>query len=67
MFANKLNYRIINITALLLLLYIGTTSIGVWWGILTKILSIMAPFIVGFVFAYAFLPMVKWLQKKRIP
>ena len=64
MFANKLNYRIINITALLLLLYIGTTSIGVWWGILTKILSIMAPFIVGFVFAYAFLPMVKWLQKK---
>lgn len=66
MFVNKLNYRIINITAFLLLLYIGVSNVGVWWGIFTKILSIMSPFIIGFVFAYAFTPIVKWLQKKGL-
>lgn len=66
MFSNKLNYRIINITALLLLLYIGVSNIGLWWGILTKVLSIMTPFIVAFVFAYALSPMVHWLQKKGL-
>ncbi len=66
MFSNKLNYRIINITALLLLLYIGVSNIGVWWGIITSILSIMMPFIAGFGFAYAFTPIIKWLQKKGI-
>ncbi len=64
MFSNKLNYRIINATALLLLLYIGVTNIGVWWGIIVKVIAIMVPFIVGFVFAYAFTPFIKWLQDR---
>ncbi len=66
MFSNKLNYRIINITALLLLLYIGVSNIGVWWGIFVKIVSILAPFIIAFAFAYALMPVLNWLQKKKI-
>ena len=66
MFSNKLNYRIINLAALMLLLYIGVTNIGLWWGILTKCLSLISPFIVGFVFAYAFFPLTKWLEKKGV-
>lgn len=66
MSSNKLNYRIINFTALLLLLYIGVSNIGVWWGILTKVISIMFPFIIGFALAYAFTPIVNWLQKKGL-
>lgn len=66
MFSNKLNYRIINITALLLLLYIGFSNIELWWGIIAKIFSIMMPFVVAFAVAYAFTPVVKWLEKKGI-
>ncbi len=66
MFSNKLNYRVINITAFLALLYIAVTNVGVWWGIFIKIASVMAPFIVAFVFAYAINPLIKWLEEKGI-
>ena len=64
MLKNKLNYHIINFAALMLLLYIGVTNIGLWWGILLKIMSVLSPFIVGFAFAYAFTPLVRFLDKK---
>ena len=64
---NKLNYRIINLTALMILLYIGFSNIGLWWGIFTKCISILAPFIIGFAFAYAFTPAIHWLESKKIP
>lgn len=63
---NKLNYKLINITALMLLLYIGLSNINLWIAILTKILSVLAPFIIGFIFAYALYPIVKLLEKKGV-
>ena len=66
MFKNKLNYGIINLAAFMLLLYIGVTNIGLWWGILEKCLSVLSPFIIGFVFAYAFTPLVHWLEDRGI-
>ena len=66
MFNNKINYTIINLAALMLLLYIGVSNINLWWGILLKCFSVLSPFIVGFVFAYAFTPLVRWLQKKGL-
>ena len=66
MLNNKLNYRLINATALLLLLYIGLSNLGLWWGIFVKIISVLAPFIIGFAFAYALSPVVKWLEKKGV-
>ena len=50
----------------MLLLYIGLSNINLWIGIITKILSLLGPFIVGFVFAYAFTPVVKFLENKGI-
>ena len=67
MFDNKLNYRIINLAALVVLLYVLTNSVGLWWGIVAKIIHVLAPFIVGFAFAYAFTPLVKWIEKKGVP
>ena len=64
MFKNKLNYKIINLAALMLLLYIGITNISIWWGIFIKCIKVLAPFIVGFVFAYALTPLVRFLDKK---
>ena len=62
MFQNKLNYRIINLTALIILLYVLVSSISLWWGILGNIIHILSPFIIGFAFAYAFTPLVRALQ-----
>lgn len=62
--SQRLNYRLINLTALMLLLYIGFSNINLWLGILGTIAKVMAPFIIGFAFAYAFTPMVKFLDKK---
>ncbi len=67
MFENKINYQIINLAAFMLLLYIGFSNIGLWWGIISKCLSVLSPFIIGFAFAYAFTPIVRWLEKKGIP
>ena len=64
---NKLNYWIINLTALMILLYISFSNIGLWWGIVAKVASILAPFIIGFAFAYAFTPLVHWLENKGFP
>lgn len=64
MFSNKLNYKIINFTALMLLLYIGVSNIGMWWNILSIIISVLAPFIIAFAFAYAFTPIIRFLTKK---
>lgn len=66
MFSNKFNYTIINLTFLMLLLYIGFSNVGLWWGIISKVLSVLSPFIVGFAFAYAFTPLVRTLQNKGL-
>ncbi len=67
MLKNKLNYRIINLAALMILLYIGFSNIGLWWGIIKKCISVLFPFIIGFAFAYAFTPLVRLLEKKGVP
>ncbi len=66
MSGKRLNYRIINWTAFLLLLYLVFSNVGLWWGMLVKIISLLAPFIIGFAFAYALTPVVKWLEKKGV-
>lgn len=63
----KLNYGLINFTALMLLLYIGFSNIGLWIGVIGKILTVMAPFIVGFAFAYAFTPLLDNITNRGIP
>lgn len=63
---NKLNYKIINVAFLVLLFYFGFLSIKIGWDIIVKCMSLLAPFIVGFVFAYSLTPIVRWLQKKGL-
>ena len=63
---NKFNYRIINSLALIALIYALVMIVMLCWDILAKVISMLAPFIIGFAFAYAFTPLVRWLQKKKI-
>lgn len=66
MYKNRLNYRIINVTALMLLLYISISNINVWLEIVKKCISVLLPFIVGFAFAYALTPLVRHLRRKGL-
>lgn len=63
---NKLNYRVINLLAIIALVSLIIYLVGMCWGFIGKFLQVLAPFIVGFAFAYAFTPLVNWLEKKGI-
>ena len=64
---NKLNYKLINITAFMLLLYITVSNVGTWYDILGRLINITLPFIIAFALAYALTPAVKWLVRNGIP
>lgn len=63
---NKINYRLLNVTLLMVLLFIGFSNINLWVRIISKIASLLLPFIVGFVLAYAIHPVVVFLEKKGV-
>ncbi len=64
---NKFNYKLINLTALMLLLYITVTNLGTWYQLLGEIISIVFPFLIAFTIAYALTPVVKFLENKGLP
>ena len=64
MFKDRVNYRLINILLLMLVAYIGVSTIGVWGGIVGYLLSLILPFVIAFAIAYALHPFVKFLEKK---
>ena len=66
MFKDRINGKIINVTAIVLLLYLIISSIGLWSGFVSKLINAFSPFIIGFIFAYAFTPLVRWLQRKGL-
>ncbi len=63
---NKINYRLLNVTLLMVLLFIGFSNINLWIGIVAKIVSLLLPFIIGFVLAYAIHPVVQFLENKGV-
>lgn len=66
MLDKQLNYRMINLLAITALIFLIINMIGMCWGFLGKAFQVLSPFIIGFVFAYAFTPLVKWLEGKKI-
>ena len=45
---NKFNYKLINLTALMLFLYITISNIGTWYSILVRLIEVIFPFIMSF-------------------
>ena len=66
MFKDKMNFKLLNILIFGLIIYLGLITMDYWWGIISKIISIVTPFIIAFAIAYAFYPLVKLLKKKGI-
>ena len=63
MFRKELNYPLINFTVFLLLVWIGITNIQSIMAFFLHILSILLPFLLGFIVAYAVNPFVVFLEK----
>ncbi len=63
-FSNKLNYRLINMTVLLLLFYIGFSNIELWIKIIEKVISLLLPFLIAFAFSYSLYPLVGFLTRR---
>ncbi|MCM1370476.1 MAG: AI-2E family transporter [Clostridium sp.] len=67
MFKNKLNFKLINIAILVLIVFLLYQTSGLWGAILSKIITIILPFMIAFIIAYALNPCVRFLKSKGIP
>lgn len=61
------NNKLLNILIMLGIVYILYLMRDLWGGVYVKLISILKPFIIGFVLAYALYPFLKWMQSKKIP
>lgn len=58
---DKLNYKLLNLLILIAIICLLYSIRGLWLGIVTKIFSILAPFLLAFAIAYVIYPLVKKL------
>ena len=63
----KMNYKYINILLLLGIIYLLYLMSGVWFNVVSRLFTIILPFLIGFVIAYALYPLLKFLISKKIP
>lgn len=66
MFQNKLNYKLLNVLIIALIIFLGLITFNYWGGILSKVVAILMPFLIGFAIAYALYPAVKKLEEKGV-
>ncbi len=66
MFKDKLDYKLLNILILFGIIYLCLITSNYWLGVITKIFSIVEPFIIAFAISYSLYPMVKKLRKKGL-
>lgn len=64
LFKKEFNYPLINFTVFLCLLFLGISNIEYIVNFFLNILSILFPFLLGFVVSYAINPFVVFLEKK---
>lgn len=67
MVKKKLDYKLINIAIIFFIFFLIYQSSKFWLMILTKIITIITPFIIAFAIAHALYPLLKWIKKKGIP
>jgi len=64
---NKLNFKLLNILIIVSIVYVLYLISGLWLGIVTKILNIIAPFFLSFGLAYVVYPLVRKLIDSGAP
>jgi predicted PurR-regulated permease PerM len=63
---NNINYKVVNFAIIVVILFLFYLSKDLWSDIISIIIKIFTPFIIGFCFAYAFNPLLKYLTNKSI-
>ncbi|HHW68909.1 MAG TPA: hypothetical protein GX747_01030, partial [Tenericutes bacterium] len=53
---NKLDYKLLNFAILVFIIFLIYQTGGLWIGVISKVITIIFPFFLAFVFAYAFYP-----------
>lgn len=64
---NKINYKLVNLTLVVVTIFFIYQTGNLWLGVLGKIISILIPFFFAFALAYALYPFLQYMQKKNIP
>lgn len=67
MFKDKINYKLVNLVLLSIIILILYETGPLWIGIITKVWSIIFPFLLAFILAYAFYPFLQFMTNKKIP
>ena len=67
MIKNRINFKLVNAVLFILAIFLIYQSSDLWIGIIKLIFNILLPFLIAFVIAYAFYPVVKKLRDKNIP
>ena len=63
----KINYKLVNLTLIVLMIYFLYKTGYLWMGIVNKIVTILLPFLFAFALAYAIYPILVRMQKRKIP
>lgn len=67
MIKNKIDFKLVNITLMILSIYLIYQTKDFWVGLLSLISKVALPFLIAFALAYAVYPLVRGLNKKGIP
>lgn len=63
----RINYKYLNILLILGIIYLLFLMKSIWLGALYKVLSIIFPFFISFIVAYALDPAVEFLTNRKVP
>ena len=71
-FLNNLTNRkqmivLVNVLAICVIVYLIYASFSLWENIFSLCMTIIKPFLIGFIIAYAFSPLVNYLENKKMP
>lgn len=67
MLKNKFNFKLINVTLFVMIIYFIYQAGGFWKTIFSKTFGIIIPLIIAFAIAYALYPYVVKIMKKNVP
>lgn len=67
MIKNKLDYKLINITLLVLIIFLMYQTGNLWIGIFSKAWQVIEPLFIAFIVAYALYPLVRYFNQKKLP
>lgn len=67
MLKNKVDFKLINLALITFIAYILYQTSSFWLGTVQKIISVISPLFIAFVFAYVLYPYFKYLQENKIP